>query len=70
MSGPIRPLNPGHTFNIGSIEHLTQIQHKGNRVEIVDHVDQGPGREQAPVPFPLHFVHRIGKDGKIEFDID
>jgi hypothetical protein len=62
MSGPMKPLNPGQTMNIGSINHLTQIQHKGDRVDIVDHFDHGPTAVDA------HIVTTIRPNGKIDID--
>ena len=53
-------LKPGHTFNIGSPDHLTQVQHKGSRVDIVDHFDHD--KDAAPV----HIVTSVGSDGKIK----
>lgn len=60
MSGPIKPLNPGQTMSIGTPDHLTQIQHKGNRVDVVDHFDHGKN------PVDCHIVTTIGPDGKID----
>lgn len=57
MSGNMRPLNPGQTFNIGNPSWLTQVQHKGDRVEIVDHADHGG--------MSGHIVTTVGLDGKI-----
>lgn len=62
MTAPISPINPGQTFNIGSLDHLTQIQHKGSFVDIVDHCDHGDT--------DFHIRHRIGPDGSIEIDWD
>lgn len=56
------PLNPGQTMNIGSDDHLTQIQHKGDRVEIVDHFDKGSN------PAPFHIVTRIDGEGNVDID--
>ena len=58
----LKQLKPGQTMNIGSSDHLTQIQHKINRVDIVDHFDHGI----KPVNF--HVVHSITSDGKIKSD--
>lgn len=58
----IKPINPGQTFNIYKDDHLTQIQHKGTCVDVVDHFDKG----KDPVDF--HIVHRIGPDGSIKMD--
>lgn len=63
MSDPIKPLNPGQTQNIFRDDHLTQVQHKGDRVDVVDHFDKGQN------PQDLHIIHRIGPDGSIETDI-
>ncbi len=41
MSDNINPLSPEQTMNMGSPDHLTQIKHKGSRVDIVDHPDHG-----------------------------
>lgn len=57
----IKPLNPGQTMNIGSPGHLTQIQHKGTDVDIVDHCHHGSPEE-------FHIVHKIGPDGSIKSD--
>lgn len=62
-SNSFEPLNPGSTFNIGSPNHLTQVQHKFNQVEIVDHFDKGPD------PIDLHIVTTINKRGEIDTDI-
>ncbi len=59
----IKPINPGQTFNIGSPDHLTQIQHKKDRVDIVDHFDKGKN------PVDYHIIHSINKDGSIDTDI-
>ena len=62
MSGDnIRSINPGSTHNIGSKDHLTQIQHKGDHVDIVDHTlhDQ---------PFHPHIVTHVDKDGNVGTD--
>jgi len=56
----IKPLNPGQTHNIGTPDHLTQIQHKGTHVDIVDHMDRGPNAVNA------HIVTRIGPGGSIK----
>ena len=59
-SGPFKPVNPGQTFNIGSSDHLSQIQHKGDRVDIVDHMDKGND------PVDVHIITSINKDGSID----
>ena len=64
MSVPMRPVNPGQTFNIGTPDHLTQVQHKRDYVDIVDHFDHGP----KPVPF--HLVTRVNEDGNVDVDAD
>ena len=56
----IRPLNPGQTMNIGTSDHLTQVQHKGGRVDIVDHFDKGKS------PVDAHIVHTVDKAGNIK----
>ncbi len=58
----IKPVNPGQTMNIGSTDHLTQIQHKGDEVQIVDHFDHGPD------PVDAHIVTKIGPKGNIDMD--
>jgi len=58
----IRPINPGQTMNIFQGDALTQIQHKGDRVEIVDHFDKDPD------PVDAHIVTRVYRDGSISFD--
>jgi len=63
MSGdddPIVPINPGQTDNFGSPDWLTQVQHKGDRVDIVDHVDHDS--------MPVHIVTSVDKDGRIDSD--
>ena len=63
MSGPMKPLNPGQTMNIYDSGHLTQIQHKNDHIDIVDHFDKG----KDPIA-DFHIIHRIGPDGNIKFD--
>lgn len=60
MSDFLKPVNPGQTFNIGTQDHLTQVQHKGFRVDIVDHLDKGPN------PVDVHIVTQIGPGGSIQ----
>ena len=55
----VKPLNPGHTFNIGSPDNLIQIQHKFDHVDIVNHFDHGQN------PLDLHLVTHIDSHGKI-----
>jgi len=55
----IKTINPGQTVHIGAPDHLTQIQHKGDRVDIVDHLDHGPDAVKA------HIVNTVTPDGKI-----
>lgn len=62
MSG-FKFVNPGRTANFGSSEHLTQVQHKGTHVDIVDHFDKGSK------PVDVHVVHRVNHNGKIDFSI-
>ncbi len=64
MDELIEPINPGQTFNIGTPDHLTQIQHKGPHVDVVDHFDKGPDQ------VPIHIVTCINRDGTIDVDID
>ncbi len=59
MTIPIKPINPGKTFNIGSSDHLTQIQHKGKYIDIVDHFDKGND------PIDFHIITKINPDGSI-----
>ena len=58
----IHPLNPGQTMNIFQGDALTQIQHKGDRVETVDHLDKGGD------PVDAYIVARVARDGTISFD--
>ena len=60
MSGEI--ISPGQSINIGSSDHLTQIQHKGDRVDIVDHFDKGPDS------LPVHIITTVEADGTISTD--
>ena len=63
MSGPVfKPVNPGQTYNIYKQDHLTQVQHKVDRIEIVDHFDHGV----KPVDF--HIVTKVDKFGNINTD--
>ena len=55
-------LKPGRTLNIGSPDHLTQVQHKGSRVDIVDHFHLNRGKDIDP----RHLVTSIGRDGLIK----
>jgi hypothetical protein len=55
-------VSPGQTMNIGSADHLTQIQHKGDRVEIVDHFDHDS--------IPFHLVTRVTRDGSVDTNAD
>ncbi len=55
----VKPLNPGSTHNIGSAEHLTQVQHKGDHVDIVDHFDHGSK------PVPAHVVTQVDGSGNV-----
>jgi len=57
----IKPINPGQTFNTFSSGTLHQVQHKGDRVDIVDHV-------YHKTPEETHIVHTITPDGKIDSD--
>jgi hypothetical protein len=63
MSGPVKPLNPGQTLNIGTSDHLTQVQHKYDRVDIVDHFDKGPN------PVDCHIIHTVDRKGNIDIDL-
>lgn len=60
---PLAPINPGQTFNIFQNGHLTQVQHHGYGVDVVDHFDHGPQ------PLPCHIVHHIGPNGDVDLDI-
>jgi len=53
------------TVNIGSKDHLTQVQVKSDppRVDIVDHFDKGPN------PVPAHVVTTVGPDGQIKTNL-
>lgn len=62
MDELVKPINPGGTVNIGSPDHLTQMQHKGDRVDIVDHLDKGPN------PVDFHIITTIGPKGDINTD--
>ncbi|MFH1207907.1 MAG: hypothetical protein V1668_04940 [Patescibacteria group bacterium] len=55
----LKSINPGRTIDIGSSDHLTQIQHKGDRVEIVDHFDKGT----KPVDF--HIITTVDRNGNV-----
>ncbi len=64
MQGPnLGSIGPGQTINIGTPDHLTQIQHRGDHVDIVDHFDHGKDG------VPAHIVTSIGHDGSIDTDI-
>ncbi len=58
MSDP-KIINPGQTVNIGSLGHLTQVQHKGDHVDIVDHLHKGDN------PVGGHVVHTVNSDGTV-----
>ena len=60
----IQPINPGRTFNIGNPEHLIQIQHKNDHIDIVDHLDKGTR------PAPLHIVTRVNRDETISYEYE
>ncbi len=64
MTASMKPLNPGKTMKIGSPSWLTQIQHKGDHIDIVDHAHKTPG-----IP-NLHIITSIDKDGKITTDVE
>lgn len=64
MDDRINLVNPGRIVNIWNGDSLTQVQHKGDRVEIVDHMDKGND------PVPVHFVTRVDKDGSITTSIE
>jgi hypothetical protein len=55
--------DPIRTTNIGSPDHLTQVQEFGDRVEIVDHFDHGLK------PVDLHLIHTVGADGSIDSEL-
>jgi len=59
MSG-LKPLNPGQTMNIGTPDHLTQIQHRRDHIDIVDHFDKGPK------PIDAHVITRIDRKGNTD----
>lgn len=63
MANNISPLNPGQTMNIFQNGHLTQIQHKFDKVQIVDHFDKGV------LPVQAHLVTTIDSSGNITTDI-
>jgi hypothetical protein len=52
-------INPGDTMNIGSDDHLIQIQHKGDHIDIVDH-HKDFGYEHP------HTITHIDRDGNID----
>ncbi|MBW8034399.1 MAG: hypothetical protein FVQ79_01680 [Planctomycetes bacterium] len=62
MEKSLGQINPGQTFDIGTPDHLTQIQHKGPYVDVVDHLDKGPD------PVPVHIVTRIDQNGQVDSD--
>lgn len=59
MSDP-RIINPGKTVHIGSPNHLSQMQHKGDRVDIVNHFDHDG--------LPVHSVMHVDSSGTITDD--
>jgi hypothetical protein len=61
MSNDMTPLNPGQTHNIFNDGHLSQTQHKGTHVDIVDHT-HGPG-EKGP-----HVITTVDRNGGIDID--
>jgi hypothetical protein len=62
MSIP-KPLNPGETQHIWSPpDHLTQVQHRIDRIDIVDHFDHG--RDAVD----YHHIMHIDKDGNLDID--
>jgi len=62
MSDNIVPINPGKTGNFASPNHLTQVQNKGDKVDIVDHLDH--------FGVPTHLITNIDKDGNIRSELD
>ncbi len=56
MSDP-KIISEGQTINIGSCNHLTQVQHKGDSVDIVDHLDHNG--------IPAHFITSVKSDGTL-----
>lgn len=61
MSDDIKPVNPGQTHNIYKDGNLSQTQHKGDRVDIVDHVHEP--KESGP-----HVITTVDKKGNIDSD--
>jgi hypothetical protein len=51
-------------MNIGAPDHLSQVQHKGDRVEIVDHMDHGRD------PVPVHVVATVDRRGRIDVNVE
>lgn len=56
--GSVNPF--GSPQNIGTPDWLTQVQHKGAQVDIVDHADHDG--------MPAHVIHTIGPDGSIGWE--
>lgn len=61
-SNDMTPIRSGQTFNIGSPGWLTQVQNKGDHVDVVDHADHSD--------MPVHIVHKIGRDGSVKMDLE
>ena len=56
------PLNPNDTMNIYDNNHLTQIQHKGDHIDIVDH------HNEIDKKYP-HTITSIDRDGNIDIEM-
>jgi len=62
---PIQPIAAGGTVHLykHQPDHLTQVQHKYDRVEIVDHFDK-----DLLYPVDAHIVHIVDKLGNVDCD--
>jgi len=54
---------PGQTINMGSSDWLTQVQHKGDHIDIVDHFHNS----QTGLGVPGHEVMSVDRDGNLRF---